>query len=510
MQAKIRTEAYEYFDPVFDGCHEVPIDTEYNLPDYCTDIQRILKCNAEPLIASYSTTEEGIVCDGICDIRILYLDSQGEGIKCCDFSKDFTAAIKTKPAEERSVASVKAMVQHINCRAMNARKIDLHISINLEASAVVQKRDEITTGIEDLTIEKRTESVFTSQAVNAVSHQAVLEEYIPLKNGKPPIETILRKAVDCKVTDTKITGEMLHVEGSMDVSFLYNAFTDGVTAEKMSASIPFSQDIDCSGADEDCICDLKVICGESNIQPKEDTMGECTGVTVFSKLFVVAYIYKNKEVGVIDDAYSVDRPVALNYEQNNFMQIYGEKSNTVKDKCAVVIGGEEIQQIIDIWAEQTEVSSYCDKGKLNYRVKYTICTLFLSGQNRIMYTEKPFDFTHSFALEDDRVKKCNTRFDANIWAYQITDKNTIELSLETNMHSVLYSRFAKKQLVSADLEEEAQYSKENSKMMIYYACEGENLWDIAKEHKALISDIRAQNEIFEDQILKSGPIIICN
>ena len=37
MQAKIKTEPYEYFDPVFDGSYEVPIDTEYNLPDYCAD-----------------------------------------------------------------------------------------------------------------------------------------------------------------------------------------------------------------------------------------------------------------------------------------------------------------------------------------------------------------------------------------------------------------------------------------------------------------------------------------
>ena len=508
MQAKARTEPYEYFDPVFDGSHEVPIDTEYNLPDYCADVQRILKCRVEPEISSYLTTDNGITCDGVCDIRILYLDAKGEGIKCCDFTKDFSATIPIKETEERAIAAVKAGLQHVNCRAMNARRIDLHITISLNAYAVVQKIDRITTGIEDLTIEKRTESVYTSQAVNAVCHQFAVEEYIPLKNGKPPIENILRKGIDCRIVDSKISDESLNINGSADISFLYNSFADGITPEKMSATVEFSQDIDCSGADSECISDLKIVCGESSIQPKEDNMGECTGVTVFMKIFVVALIYRSKEIEVISDAYSVSKPVELNYAQNNFMQIYDEKSDMLKDKCSVVVSGEEIQQVIDIWSEQAEVTSYCDKNKLNHRVRCTVCILFTNANGRIMYTEKPFDFTHSFDLENENVKKCNSLSNTDIWEYRISDKNTVEISLETSIRSILYSRFAAKQLVSAEIDEDAPTIPKASKLLVYYAFEGERLWDIAKEHKALISDIRAQNEILEDTISKSGPIIM--
>lgn len=510
MQAKAKTEPYEYFEPVFDGNHEVPIDTEYNLPDYCADVQRILKCRVEPEISSYITSEDGITCDGVCDIRILYLDAKGEGIKCCDFTKDFTTNISTKQTEERAVAYVKATVQHINCRAMNARRIDLHIAVSLNAYAVVQRSDQITTGIEDLTIEKRTESIHTSQAVNALSHQFALEEYIPLKNGKPPIENILRKGVSCRIIDSKLADDTLNVNGVADISFLYNSFSDGVTAEKMSASVEFSQSIDCSGADSDCIGDFKIVCGESSIQPKEDNMGECTGVNVFIKIFIVAFVYKNKEIDIIDDAYSVSKPVELNYAQSSFMQIYDEKSEMLKDKCAVVVSGEEIQKVIDIWSEQNEVTSYCEKNKLNHRIRCTICILFTNAQDRIMYTEKPFDFIHTFDLENAQIKKCNTMSHTEIWEFRITDKNTVEVSLETATKSILYSRFTTKQLISADMDEDAKPLPNNSKLLIYYAFEGEKLWDIAKEHKALISDIRAQNEIYEDTILKTGPIIICS
>jgi len=510
MQAKTKTKPYEYFEPVFDGSFEVSIDTEYNLPDYCADVQRILKCRIVPEISSYIAGEDTITCDGICDIRILYLDAKGEGIKCCDFTKEFTATINSKPSEEKAVASIKAAISHMTCRAVSARRIDLHAAITLDVYAVIQKSELITTEIDDATIEKKKDTIFTSQAVNAVCHQFTIEDYIPLKSGKPPIESILRKEVSRRMVDCRMSDEHLDVSGSVDLSFLYTSFIDGTTAEKMSASIDYNQTIDCSGVDENCIGDVQVICGESSIQPKEDNMGECTGVSVFVKMFIIVYLYKNCELNIIDDAYSVAKPVELGYTQNNFMQIYGTKADTLKNKCQMVISGEEIQKIIDIWTEEAEVHSYCDKGKLNYRVKYNICLLYINAQNKIMYTEKPYDFTHMDDLDDNKVKKCSTTSSADIWEYRITDKNTVEVSVETSVHSMLYSRFTVKQLATAITDDDAPPVKPGSKLLIYYAYEGENLWDIAKEHKALMSDIREQNELYEDKIGKSGPIIICS
>lgn len=510
MQAKTKTQSYDLFESIFDGNHEVPIDTDYNLPDYCADVQRILKCRAIPEISSYVVNGDSITCDGVCDIRIMYLDSRGEGIKCCDFTKPFSATIPCKATSERAAACVKPTVQHLTCRAVSARKVDLHITLGLNVFAVVQKREPITVEIEDSNIEKRTQTVEASQAVNAVAHQFTFEDFVPVKSGKPPIENIVRRETSARINEVNTADDHLNVSGSVDLSFLYNSFVDGVTAEKMTASIDFEQMIDCTGADENCICDISVICGESSVQPKEDNMGENTGVDVFARVFIVGFIYKPYEVSIIDDAYSVDKPVELNYAQNNFMQIHGKSSENLKDKCTLTINGEEIQKIIDVWVENADTSTYCDKGKLNHRVKFNLCVLYSNAQNRIMYTEKSFDFNHNTEITDDRVKKCDSKAQTNIWEYRITDKNTVEILVETSLDLLLYSRFAAKQLVSATVDEEAEAAEKESKLLIYYAKPGEELWDIAKSHKALISDIRSQNNLDEDTVTKAGPIIICN
>lgn len=510
MQAKIKTQPYEYFDPVFDGSFEAPIDTEYNLPDYCPDIQKILKCQALPEISSYLITEDTLTCDGVCDIRVLYLDSKGDCVRCCDFTKDFSASVKIKATEEKAVAWIQAAVDHMTCRAVSARKIDLHIAVSLKALAVVQKQELITCGIEDETIEKLCSTYSASQAVNAVCHQFTTEDTLSLKNGKPPIETILRKSVSCRVSDTRFSNGRMEVSGTAEVSFLYLSAVDGASLEKMSASIEFSQSIECSGSEEGCICDLKAVVGDSSIQPREDDVGENTTVSIVAKIFLVAFLYKPCEIEVIDDAYSVRAPLELRYSQNSFLQVERTHTEVLKKKCALTVSEDEIEKVLDIWCEQDSVQSVCDKGKLNFRVRYTVCMLYQSSGGKILYTEKPFDYNATTELNDSQSRKSDTVSRTELWEYRITDKNTVEVSIETPTSTFLYSRTTLKYLTAAGVSEDTPDFEIDPKLLVYYASAGERLWDIAKNHRALLSDIQAQNDLYDEVVPNDRPIIICN
>lgn len=510
MQAKMKMEPYEYFDPVFDGCHEVPIDTEYNLPDYCADIQKLLKCRAVPEISSYQVTEDTITCEGVCDIRVLYLDAKGDSIRCCDFSKEFSATIRMKAVQEKAIACIKACVEHMTCRALSARRIDLHMAVGLNVLAVVQKQELIVSEVLEPTIEKRRESTIASQAVNAVCHQFSVEDSISLKNGKPPIESILQKDVRCRIGECRPSDGMLFVTGRADVSFLYLSAVDGSTAEKMTAGIEFSQEIECMGAEEGCICDVRIMAGESSLVPKEDSVGEYTGVSVILKVFFVAFLYKECEVSLVDDAYSTKMPAELRYGQTSLTKIHRCFSETQRKKCVVNVQEDEIQKVVDLWCEQEAVQSHCEKEKLNHHVKYCICLLYMNAQGKYVYTEKPFDFNFSSELEESIVKKCDSRCDTDIWEYRITDKNTLEITAETTVTSLLYSKSTCRHLASAELDETGKLSECNSKLLLYYATTGEKLWDIAKNHRAMLQDIRSQNDLYEETIPAARPIIICN
>ncbi len=509
MQAKRKTQPYDYFDPVFDGSYEVPIDTEYNLPDYCGDIQKVLKCRVVPEICSYGVSEDTLRCEGVCDIRVLYLDPKGDSLKCCDFTKEFSASMKLKSGEGHAVAWVRAAVEHLTCRAVNARRLDLHLAVNLKVLAVTQCREQITCGLEGVGIEKRGRVCRASQAVNAVGHFFTLEDRLPLKNGKPPMESILRKEVACRATDCKLAQGQLSVSGRADLSFLYVSSVDG-GLEKMSASVDFNQVIECAGAGEDCLCDLRVTAGECRIQPREDDVGEYTSVDLSLKVFLTAFLYQPCQVEMIDDAYSVQGPLELKYSQSSLLDAQEVYTEVLKKKCSLTVAEEEIQKVVDLWCEQESVQSSWEEGKLTYRVRYTICTLYRGASGRILYLEKPFDHSFSTELEGSRSRRSDTISLTDLWEYRIADKNTVEASVETWVSSLLYSRETVKYLASAGMGEDAKPYPHQPQLLVYYASQGERLWDIAKSHRALLSDLREQNDLPDDVLPEARPLIICN
>lgn len=509
MQAKLKTQPYDFFDPVFDGRFEAPIDTEYNLPDYCPDIQKILKCQVQPEISSYTIADDTLTCEGVCDIRVLYLDSKGEALRCCDFTKDFSASVKLKSNEEKAVARVKASAEHITCRAVSARRIDLHIAVSVRALAVVQKQLPIVCDIDEETVERQCCCHNATQAVNALTHRFTVEDTLQLKNGKPPIESIVKKSAQCRVTSHRLSGGSLTVNGTTEISFLYISAVDGTTVEKMSASVDFTQEIECNGADDACICSMNVCVGECTLQPVEDDVGEHTAVNAVAKIFLSAFLYKPCEISTVDDAYSVCAPLEIKFSQTQLLQVSGVHTEVLKKKCALSVTEDEIEKIVDIWCEQADVQTSCDKGKLSYRVRCTVCVLYKGVGGRIIYTEKPVDFNTAAELSTTDSLKTETDFLAELWEYRITDKSTVEVSIEVQSSTLLYSRQAVKHIAFAATAESADYTAAPG-ITVYYASAGESLWEIAKTHHAELSQLRAQNDVYDDFITDARPIIICN
>ena len=54
MEYKQRREPIAVNEVICDRCQEQPVDLELTLPDYCPDIQKILKCQICPSVTSAS------------------------------------------------------------------------------------------------------------------------------------------------------------------------------------------------------------------------------------------------------------------------------------------------------------------------------------------------------------------------------------------------------------------------------------------------------------------------
>ena len=114
--------------------------------------------------------------------------------------------------------------------------------------------------------------------------------------------------------------------------------------------------------------------------------------------------------------------------------------------------------------------------------------------------EKSFEGTFATELEGTFAQRSDSVSLTGLWEYRIADKNTVEASVETWVSSLLYSRESVSYLSSAGMGENAQPYPHQPQLLVYYASPGERLWDIAKSHRALLSDLQEQNDLYEDTL----------
>lgn len=509
MMATEKSQTYDTFDPVFDGTLEAPIDTEYTLPDYCPDIQKILKCETSPELSSYQITDGILTCEGVCEVRLLYLDAKGSELRTCDFRKEFTATTQVKSTAEKAVAWVEPAVSHMTCRASSARRIDLHLSVSLKALAVVQRQEVIPISFETDGVEQKTEDCPATQAVNAITHRFTVEDTLALKNGKPPIETILRKEVYCRVTDRRMADGMMTVSGNVELTFLYLSAVDGVTVEKFTSSTEFTQSVECNGAADDCLVDFRALAGECTVQPKEDDMGEHTAVSIVCKVFLAAFLYQPCQLQAVTDAYGTAAPLSLHTTQLSLLQADSIHTETMKKKLTLSVQEEEMEKVIDLWCEQGSVQTVCEKGRLSFRVQGKACLLYQAAGGKLCFVERPIDYNSETELSHAQSRKTTTVSHTELWEYRIADKTTVELTVETNVAVFLYSRTQMSYVSSAAVTDDATAYPPDPRFAVYYATQGESLWEIAKAHCTSLSSLREQNELYEDTVPDSRPLILC-
>ena len=107
MEYVLLKKALSICETVFEGSSEQPVDVDFTLPDYCPDIEKILKCTAVPSIFSKNLSGGNLEIDGAVNIKVLYLDAKNKTIRCCEHSSPFS--------ERRDICFTKNRIHKLPC-----------------------------------------------------------------------------------------------------------------------------------------------------------------------------------------------------------------------------------------------------------------------------------------------------------------------------------------------------------------------------------------------------------
>ncbi|MCD8026448.1 MAG: DUF3794 domain-containing protein [Clostridiales bacterium] len=491
---------------VLDTVAEQLADVDLTLPDYCPDIEKILKCTLVPKIQSKSLSGGQLQVDGYCIVNVLYVESIKKTIRCCEQSVNFSQCFSVKETPDNAVIVTKTKSEYINCRALSPRRLVMHGAFSLYAKVYSTAEIQIYSPDSDKNVEVRRTAVRCADLTSFCQEQFNICEEVSVSD-KPAIESILRSDLSVSLSETKAVTGKLMINGEINLKMLYLTDIESGETGKIDYLLPFNQVIDCEGIDENTIncvaCDVM----SYDIRLKNDVLSEKPVATVDVKLCVTEEGYVINDETVITDAYSVFCASKPEFEQLKIASEVMPAARTHMEKTAVKIDDGKISRILDIYADYVSAEKSFDEDGLKINGKINICILALNEDNMPVFIERSADYSHSASVgEEFNAADCVEARAASI-SYRLSDDSTIEIRCELKISAFAVKYDTLKAVKSVELFEDKPIKTDNCALTLYFAQEGESLWDIAKSHNTRL-DILAEENSTDKQTLEHPQMLL--
>ena len=510
MDYVMNREAISVRDVIFDDCQEQPIDIDLNLPDYCPDIQKIMKCQVYPRVTMRNISGDRLQVDGVAVIRILYLESAKKSIRCSEHTAPFSCSFNLKSTPQNAVIVTNAKPEYINCRALSPRKLDIHGAFTVYAQIICKSDQSYVRSINAEDVQQKTLTVPAVTLAGTGQQQFSVAESLEVGQGKPAVQSIIRSDVKANLADSKVISNKLMLKGDIVLRLLYSTDLETGNLDYIDFNVPFSQMIDIDGITENCICDIGIDVLNYDVKIRNDISEDDTILEFEVKLLATSLAYENTEIQLVENAYSTQYELEPSYKQIQLTKSIQFINESVMNKATIDLSTQDAAKVIDAWNEIASVNAECDGEQLLFTGKYNVCVLALDSEDNPFYIERSVDFTHHYPLKNN-LSDCGIRSKATVisLSYRMNSSNDLEIRTDVKISSTVFENKFYKSVNEAYADEERPRIKDSTAALtLYYADSGESIWNIADAYCTSVDAIKAENDLDVDVLDSRGMLLI--
>lgn len=482
---------------------EEPVDVDLTLPDYCPDIEKILKCTLTPQIFSRNMSGGVLEIEGASVIKVMYVDSVRKTLRTSQQIVPFNRAINIKDVPEHHYLNTIPSTEYINCRALSPRRLVIKGAFSVKVEIVGKNTSMIPTSESFTDFQKKCCSKKYLDVTSVTEETFNINETIGVEN-KPPIESVIKSVVKIMVNEHKSMDDKIILKGEINLRLLYLSDLDSGKTECMDYMIPFNQIISCVGAGEDTI--NNVTCQLLSYDVKVTKESEEKAVLLEARVNMSAVCYKEREENFLTDAYSKDYSCDLKNKNISLVNSVREIKRNFIRKMEVSSNEQEFLKIIDVFNETASVSAKEENTFITFNGKAGLCIVATDKDDTPFYIERTMDFTEKTDEMFGNIKSATINI--NSVSYRIKDEHTLELRVEFSLSAFIENSENNNFVEDILVYEDKKIEKDHSALTLYFADKGEKLWDIAKRYYTDENYIREDNEMEDDTLSEKEMLII--
>jgi len=497
MDLDISKQGINYNETVFNENCEQAVDCEFMLPDYCPDIERILKCSIGCRINRSDAAGSTVTVDGTAFIKILYADAKNGSVRGYEMPVSFTKVVDIKCNPDRSFARVTAKTDYVNCRAVNERKLDVHGAVSLRVKVTAVKEVQMCCNADggELFAKKTPVSIISTAGV--AEKQVVISEEIELGQSNGDILHIIRSGANAIFEECKIVANKAIIKGRIALFLLYHSGEERY--EKFEYELPLNQIVEVNGLTDDTRADVKMTVIDHEIKPRNDMSSDSRNVTANIKLSVMVIANQAETHDIITDVYSTYCEIKCEREKMPFFA----SVHNIFEKCAVKetleLPDEGAEEIIDFWCTPINTSSKCENGELSADGECMCHLLYKNADGGCMYHEKTVNFSHTANPDIQQgFCECDIFADISDCGYTMAGGNKLDVYCNMSLSGTITVGNRHNVINSIEADETRLKKRDMAALTVYYADKGESVWNIAMRYNTSADMIMNANNLEED------------
>lgn len=513
MNLKINRETVRSLEKICDSTQEQPVELDYVLPDYYPEIFRIIKCTAEPKITSCAVSGDRVTYELTVCIKVIYCSDGGGRPEAVDQKLTYSRTVNLENGTLSPSVYIKAVADHMNCRAVNRRRIDVRGAVTVHICAAGERDTEVVSDAFGGAVQlKKTSRPCPSEFIRAQKRVTVSDEFD--LGSAPPVGSILRSSAEIVSTGMKIISNKAAAKGELKISLLYtpSGNAEGDPVNTMQFSLPFSQLVELDGMDDSYDCRISAEVISCDITPRSEGDGEAHSIECEVLLFIDCVAVKMSMYDIAADEYSTTHASS---HTSVPIKIEGEPVNV--DSVTVAKGVCEnkdspLSVIYDAWCCTDRLRTVIIDGSvtLSGSVRLSVMGRAENGDFIISETDVPVEETvPADGREISPDADVRLIFPVISCSYTISSENAVEIKAEIGIKGWISDHETVNAITAIDVDEsEPREKNDEYALRLYFAEVGEELWDIAKRYGASIGQVMEENELENNAVKESRMLLI--
>lgn len=499
MAVELIKKPIHVFQTIDEQQKEELMETGMIVPDSKPDVLDVLVVDADVTVKTREKTGKVMEIGGEICYQVIYrADNQEQSLEAINAKAPWSISCNYPAREEDIHTLVQSSVEHSNVDVVNGRKLSAKSVIRLNVKYLAGKSIEAGEMVQGDNVYQKADQQQIAMLEDMGERTVNIGETMDLPDGKPAMGEILLNHAAIK--DVKVNDNM-NLEGTLEVDYLYRAENDNSRMENIHMEIPVSQNLDVENYRYDN-ASVNAVVKSVNMRPDEDMDGLLTKVKMDAEIGVDYSLYSRDNVHLVRDAYCLDydfelekKPVTVGIEENDIRENIQVNGNLPMDT-----EGDTLEEVVSLIAKPRLLSAGNQAGAIEINGCLDICVLYATGMDmRVLRGDnREIPFTHRLTLsEPEAAYESNVTLSPGQNSYEIISDS--ELAVKSQI--VITVHLSKKQqinVVTGVKGIKPAEKKENPPLLIYYAQQGENLWNIAKRYRVPVQKILNDNGMPEE------------